>query len=81
MGILKSADYIVIDPDGHIKLTEAGLERASEVYDRHVTITRFLLGRLGLPDDIAEADACRIEHIISEETFAAIKRDIESKGL
>ncbi|HWP79682.1 MAG TPA: metal-dependent transcriptional regulator [Candidatus Acidoferrum sp.] len=73
VGILKESGYIVVDNLGHIKLTEQGRERAGEIYDRHIAITRFLTEKLGLSHEIAEADACRIEHIISEETFLAIK--------
>ena len=73
VGILKQAGYIVVDNLGHIRLTELGRARACEIYERHVTITSFLTDKLGLSQKTAEADACRIEHIISEETFSAIK--------
>lgn len=73
VGILKQSGYIVVDNLGHIRLTELGRARACEIYERHVTITSFLTDKLGLSHEIAEADACRIEHIISEETFSAIK--------
>lgn len=73
VGILKQAGYIVVDNLGHIKLTELGRARATEIYERHIAITRYLTEKLGLAHEVAETDACRIEHIISEETFSAIK--------
>lgn len=79
VGILKQAGYITVDNLGHIRLTELGRIRACEIYDRHVAITSFLTDKLGLSHEIAEADACRIEHIISEETFSAIKAALAQK--
>ena len=73
MSILKQNNYIVIDDNGQILLTAMGQQKAADVLDRHKTITRFLAEKLGVAPDIAEKDACRIEHIISPETFAGIK--------
>ncbi|MCF0110341.1 MAG: metal-dependent transcriptional regulator [Erysipelotrichaceae bacterium] len=64
---------ITITPEGYIYLTPLGQEIALSVYERHETITQLLI-RLGVPEDVAEKDACRIEHVISEETFNAIKK-------
>lgn len=77
MSILKKDDFIIIHPDGHIILTPAGLEKAAGVLDRHLTLTKFFVTKLNIPADIAEKDACRIEHIISPETFAGIKRALK----
>ena len=55
-------------------LTEDGLKKASSVLDRHQTLAKFLTAYLHVPPDIADKDACRIEHIISPETFAGIKK-------
>jgi len=82
MSILKQNNYIVIDGSGQIQLTAMGQQKAADVLDRHKTITRFLAEKLGVAPDIAEKDACRIEHIISPETFAGIKKALqeEQKG-
>ncbi|MDO4921042.1 MAG: metal-dependent transcriptional regulator [Phascolarctobacterium sp.] len=79
MSILKRDDYIIMEPDGAIRLTKAGQKKAAAVYDRHVTLTRFINEKLGVDEEIAEKDACRIEHIISPETFAGIKAMLAEK--
>ena len=79
MGILAESGYITIE-QGHILLTEAGKEKASEIYERHCLITAFLQQTLGLDDMTADADACRIEHVISEETFRRIKQVVQHTG-
>ena len=73
MSILKRDNYIIMEPDGRILLTKDGQKKAAAVYERHVTLTRFINEVLGVDEAIAEKDACRIEHIISPETFAGIK--------
>ena len=77
MGILKKEDLIIIDNNGHISLTEKGLLIAQSMYERHTIISR-LLQSLGVSQDIATEDACRIEHCISDESFEAIKKFIEN---
>ena len=79
MSILKRDNYIIMQPDGSIILTKEGQKKAAEVYDRHVTLTRFINEVLGVDIEIAEKDACRIEHIISPETFAGIKAQLAQK--
>ncbi|MCD7974421.1 MAG: metal-dependent transcriptional regulator [Phascolarctobacterium sp.] len=80
MSILKRNNYIIMEADGNILLTKEGLKKASAVLDRHVTLERFIEEVLGAPPEIAEKDACRIEHIISPETYAGIKlKLIETK--
>ncbi|WP_293728900.1 metal-dependent transcriptional regulator [uncultured Phascolarctobacterium sp.] len=79
MSILKRNNYIIMEPDGAIRLTKEGQKKAAAVYDRHVTLTRFINKKLGVDEDIAEKDACRIEHIISPETFAGIKAMLAEK--
>ena len=76
MSILKRDNYIIMHPDGSILLTKEGLKKATAVYDRHETLTRFINEVLGVDVEIAEKDACRIEHIISPETFAGIKAQL-----
>ena len=69
MGILKENGYITVERDGEIVLTESGLKRANEVYDRHKLLTKFLNRVLGVSEENSAEDACRIEHVISPETF------------
>ena len=70
---LKEAGYITMDETGRIYLTEQGEALATKIYDRHVKVSDWLTS-IGVPRDIAEADACKMEHVISEETFEAFKR-------
>lgn len=73
MSILKQAGLITVEPSGNILLTKAGRIKAENIYDRHKIITKFLVEKLNVSKEIAESDACRIEHIISPETFEKIK--------
>lgn len=77
MSILKRDNYIIMEADGSILLTKEGLKMANAVYDRHITLTRFIHENLGVDMDIAEKDACRIEHIISPETLAGIEAHLK----
>ena len=75
MGILKENGYITMDEKTkEINLTEMGRKKASEVYDRHKTLTSFLMKTAGVSVKVAETDACRIEHILSPSTFKGIKK-------
>lgn len=74
MGILRENGYIVIDGGGDIELTEEGRDKAEQIYERHRLLTKFLQKVTGVSEEIAEADACRMEHIISEEVFLGIKK-------
>lgn len=73
VGLLKSAGYICVDEDSFITLTESGLGIAEKIYERHTLLSR-LLESLGVSPETAAADACKIEHAISDESFEAIKR-------
>lgn len=73
VGILKNEEFIGIDSNGYIELTDAGREKAEKVYERHELITDFLVKTTGVSKNIAEEDACKIEHILSNETFTGIK--------
>ena len=75
MGRLKEQGYITIDPEGYITLTESGRGIAEKIYERHTVLTA-LLKRLGISEQTAAEDACKIEHDISDETFEAIKRHV-----
>ncbi|MBR6812819.1 MAG: metal-dependent transcriptional regulator [Oscillospiraceae bacterium] len=68
---LRENGYIVMAADGLITLTEQGMEIARRMYTRHKTLTEFLM-RLGVDEETAREDACKIEHDLSEETFNAI---------
>lgn len=78
LGILKRGGYVLGDQDGYLSLTEAGLEVAEMIYTRHEVLTSLLV-RLGVEEKIAAEDACRMEHIISNESFRAIRRFLEEK--
>ena len=73
MGILRGGDYIVMDKDGSITLTDSGREIAEKIYERHTVLSRLLI-RMGVSEETATADACKLEHAISDESFEAIKR-------
>lgn len=75
VGILKRDGYLNVDKDGYLTLTEAGLDRARKIYERH-TVIRDMLIRLGVDEETASQDACRIEHIISDASFQAICRHV-----
>ena len=70
---LKEQGLITVTPEGYIYLTEIGLSIAESVYERHQVLTD-MLKQLGVAANVAEEDACRVEHVISEETFRAIRR-------
>ena len=74
IGLLKNGGYITVDRDGHLSLTDAGLEIAKKIYERHNLLTSYLIS-LGVSEVVASADACKIEHVISDESFEAIKRN------
>ncbi|MBO5111619.1 MAG: metal-dependent transcriptional regulator [Clostridia bacterium] len=75
VGLLKNGGFITVSGDGYLSLTEAGLEIAEKMYERH-TILADLLVRLGVEPDVAAEDACKIEHSISDASFEAIKKYI-----
>lgn len=76
IGILKKEKLITVDTGGLIELTEEGERRAEALYDRHNVIADFLHVTLGVEKEIAIEDACRIEHIISENSFAKMKESL-----
>lgn len=78
IGLLRSGGYVNVSREGYLSLTEVGREVAMKVYDRHKLITE-LLTYLGVSEETAVSDACKIEHCISDESFAAIKKYIEKK--
>lgn len=76
MVLLKNGGYVTVDEDGSLSLTEAGREIAEKIYDRH-TVLADLLVRLGVDQETAIKDACRIEHVISDQSFQAIKNHVK----
>lgn len=72
VGLLKNGEYLTVDPDGSLILTDSGREIAEKIYERHTFLTD-LLTRIGVSREIAAEDACRLEHAISDESFRAIK--------
>ena len=76
IGLLKQGGYVSMDKDGYLSLTDSGLAVARKIYDRHRLLTDFLVS-LGVDREIASADACKIEHHISDASFEAIKKATE----
>ena len=69
---LREAGYILVDENGHITLTETGNEIAERIYERHTFLSQWLTS-LGVTPEVAAEDACRIEHVLSNESFEAIR--------
>ena len=72
VGLLKSGGYITVDDAGGLVLTDSGREMAEKIYERHTLLTKLLI-RVGVSAEVAAADACKLEHAISDESFLAIK--------
>lgn len=70
---LRENGYITVDKDSYIRLTDKGLEIAEKMYERHTLLSQWLI-KLGVDEKVAVEDACRMEHVISAESFAAIKK-------
>ena len=78
LGLLKDGGYLKIEETGFVSLTEIGEELAKKIYERHTLLSSFLVA-LGVPEKIADEDACKIEHHISDLTFEAIKKHVAKK--
>ena len=78
VGLLKEKGYIKVDKDGFISLTEEGKILGDKIFERHTVLTR-VLEDLGVDEETASQDACRMEHVISEKTFLAMKNYLEKK--
>jgi Mn-dependent DtxR family transcriptional regulator len=72
VGLLKNGGFINVDEHGFITLTDVGREVAEKIYERHTVLTRLLVS-IGVDEETAANDACRVEHVISDKTFNAIK--------
>ncbi len=79
VGLLKDNGYITFDPNGMILLTASGRSVADKIYERHRILTAFLAS-IGVSEEAAEHDACKIEHIISDETFTALKKHLDKQN-
>lgn len=79
VGLLKKDGFLLIDEMGHLKLTESGEHRAKTIYERHTVLTRMFM-ELGVDEETAAADACRIEHYISDKSFQAVKDHMAAHG-
>ena len=73
VGLLKQGGYLLMDKDGSLMLTETGFALAEKIYERHEILTNLLM-RLGVTPETAAEDACKMEHVISDETFEAMKK-------
>ena len=73
MGLLKKGGYIEVDEESHITLTDSGLAIAKKIYERHTLLTGLLV-QLGVDKETAAEDACKLEHVLSKESFEAIKK-------
>lgn len=73
VGLLKNGGFISVDGNGHITLTDIGKSHAEKILERHRIVTKILIS-IGVSENTATEDACKIEHVISDETFEALKR-------
>ena len=73
VGLLKKGGYITMEEDGNLRLTDIGREVAGKIYERHTIITEFLV-KAGVPREVAVEDACKMEHVISDQTLEAFRR-------
>ena len=76
VGLLKKDGMLLVDESGYLKLTETGIEKAKQIYERHTVLSRLLM-KLGVDEKTASEDACRIEHYISDTSFEAIKAHMQ----
>lgn len=75
VSILKRDGYLTVDANGYLELTDSGMDLAKKIYERHTILTK-MLTMLGVGKEAAEDDACKMEHVISDETFKAIKNHL-----
>lgn len=73
IGLLKKSEHISVDSEGYITMTKKGEQFAEQLYERHTVLTNMLIV-LGVDEETASEDACRIEHVISDKSFAAVKK-------
>lgn len=78
VGLLKTHGYIAVDDDGYITLTAEGKKTANRIFERHTVLTKILMS-FGIDEETASVDACRMEHVISDKTFNAMKKAVKNK--
>ncbi len=78
VSILKKSGYVLMNEDSSLSLTESGLKTAQKIYERHSVLTEFLKS-LGVDEETADEDACKMEHVISDTTLGAIKKFVTEK--
>ena len=78
IGLLKQGGFVTVDADGSLHLTQAGVEVAEKIYRRHTLLSDFFIS-LGVDKETATEDACKIEHHLSDASFAALERFIKEK--
>lgn len=76
IGLLKNGGYILMDKDGSLTLTEKGNETANKIFERHTILSKLLI-KIGVLPDVATKEACKIEHVISDDTLKKIKEFLE----
>ncbi len=80
VGLLKKENYIAVDKEGYITLTTDGLLFAQKIYERHTVLSQVLM-MLGVDEKTAAEDACKIEHVISDQSFASLKKFMDNQSL
>lgn len=78
VNLLKQSGHLTTDENGYLFLTESGQESAKKIFERHTVLSDFL-ALIGVDDEVAAKDACKIEHVVSDQTIAAIKNFIQNK--
>ena len=76
VSLLKQGGYVIMEDNGNLRLTDSGREIGEKIYTRHRVLTQLLV-RLGVDEKIAAEDACKMEHAISDSTFAALQKHME----
>lgn len=76
LSVLKNGGFVTVNEQGHLKLTEDGKSVAEKIYERHTVLTNYLI-LIGVDKDTASQDACKMEHVVSDESFNAIKKQVK----
>lgn len=76
LSVLKSGGFVTVSEQGYLKLTDSGLEIAEKIYERHTVLTNYLT-LIGVDKEVASQDACKMEHVVSDESFNAIKKQVK----
>ncbi len=76
LGLLKSSGFVTANEQGHLFLTQSGKEIAEKIYERHTVLTNYLT-LIGVDKETASQDACKMEHVVSDKSFNAIKKQVE----